>query len=130
MPQQPHIIRLRLPWELTISPTPSATLCGGCWILRRLFNCPTGLRADDRVVLVVDGLDSVTGLTLNGVSLAYWHNEQGVLHCEVREHLRSHNDLEIELQVGSDATAGDLRQRIERDVLSAGRVRLEIHSRR
>ena len=82
---EPHIIRLRGPWEFTLLTGPRAGEQGpftmeGDWRaalasaagplrLTRLFNAPTGIEADTSVLVVLDGFPEQTAVFLDDAPL-------------------------------------------------------------
>lgn len=70
---QPHLIRLRGPWDcLTSAGTVSFSwpqLPEGELTLRRRFGCPTGISPADVVELVFVGLPPLSAVILNDVPL-------------------------------------------------------------
>ncbi len=118
-PHQPHVIRLREPWDL------SAT-ADGSWTLARRFRQPTGLRPEDRVELVVGGVAGVRRITCNGSALQIERRAADELRGEIRHLLRDRNQVDIVLDP-PPASAAEWESSLREDVLAVGLVRLEIH---
>src|SRR5688500_9353090 len=81
-----HSIRLREPWQC--STVDEITR------FRRRFGKRTGLEADDRVELVVEGNANKTRITLNG-SLIH-SGSVAAMHCDITKLLLPRNELVIE----------------------------------
>ncbi len=118
----PHVIRLREPWNVSGD-------ADGRVELRRRFNGPTGLRPEDRVELVVEGLASEPEVLLNGQLLPMTSDAAGTLRCDIQSHLIPHNEVVLRLLVGLEDATDSLLSQLRTDVLAAGLVRLEIHER-
>ena len=112
---QPHVIRLRGPWECSSS-TGKATLAwpqlpegaaGGEITLLRRFGCPTGISPADRVELVFADLPPLSAVTLNDVPLPP---------DEVRFPLSSllpRNELKLTLAAEGASLAAEAEVRLE-----------------
>jgi hypothetical protein len=118
----PHIIRLREPWNVSGDADRRVEL-------RRRFNCPTGLRPEDRVELVVEGLATAPTILLNGQLLPMTSDTANTLRCEIQSHLIAHNEVVLRLLVGLENTTDSLLAQLRTDVLAAGLVRLEIRDK-
>ncbi len=124
MRHPPHVIRLREPWEVSVSGSVSAD---GRLTLTRRFQRPTGLRAGDRVELVVEGLEGVRRIACNGSVLATESNAAGEVRSEIQHLLLDHNQIEIVVRAVPPADP-DLVPALRQRVLAVGLVRLEIHA--
>jgi hypothetical protein len=116
----PHVIRLREPWELSGS-------ADGRLVLARRFQQPTGLQSDDRVELVVAGLEGVLRIVCNGHELRVESDAAGELRGEIRHLLLDRNQVAIILEA-APAAASELESSLRQSVLAAGLVRLEIQA--
>ena len=87
---EPHVIRLREPWDREPRP--------GCGTrLRRYFNTPTGLAPTTVVRIVCDGPTAAATAWLNDVALGdHTANESSWSH-EVTQNLLSRNELTIDV---------------------------------
>ncbi len=120
MLSRPHIIRLREPWEVaTQVDSPESVRV----TLRRSFHRPTGLDAQSRMVLVIEGLEHVRAVTLNSRQLSCRQSSSGNWRCEVPTDLPTQNALHIEVEVCDPGNLDTIRLK----VLAAGKVRLEIY---
>ncbi len=119
MPRQPHIIRLRDPWQWvagTASGAPGARV-------ERWFNRPTRLEPSTRVVLVVAGIPALRRVLLNGKELA-GPGTSGfgtTWRIEISHQLERRNLLELVFDAIASANTTTLRK-----ALATGHVRLEI----
>ena len=112
----PHIIRLRDPWQWA----PEAGT--GNARASRWFNRPTGLEPNTQVVLVVAGIEELSGVRLND---HFWVDqpESGAdWEWELGERLELRNLLQL---VFITPETDDAEQQL-RAFLTAGNVRLEI----
>lgn len=116
-----HVIRLREPWVLE-----SGT--EGQLQLRRHFQSPPSLRAANHVWLAVAGLPHPARVALNGVLLPDVAPAENEFRHDIGSLLQAHNEVVIELpaDTGSPEPLSELAQRLRREVLAAGRARLEI----
>ncbi|MCC9605037.1 hypothetical protein LOC68_24975 [Blastopirellula sp. JC732] len=127
MSNAPHSIRLNGPWQAYLAPGADPTrlhlprdwssipleTCDTGLKLTRFFNAPTGLAADDEVVLVLDAIPISGRVTLNGQMLGV---SPGSERFDITTQLAPRNELEI---AGLLLEAGD----------QVGEVRLEIFAR-
>jgi beta-galactosidase/beta-glucuronidase len=146
---QPHVIRLRGPWECqplerfdasadlpaaarVQAPCDWAELLGHEFLGRvrytRRFNRPTNLDPHERVWLIIDGVDHHGLVTLNGTPLGQVAGCARPARFDVTELLQSHNTLEVEVSLDRE-TFHDSSLRGQRAGQSGGlvgEVRLEI----
>jgi beta-galactosidase/beta-glucuronidase len=124
---EPHIIRLRGPWELqplaryvaagdagfreetgdlppggkVSVPGDWGELLGPDFIGRarytRRFNCPTNLQAGERVWLALDGVDPRAEVALNGQPIGQAHGYQATTRFDITPALQEHNVLAVEV---------------------------------
>ena len=129
---EPHIIRLRGPWEFE----PLARFVGGGGQIReetfglppagrvrapcdwggllgqdfagrvryaRPFNCPTNLAPEERVWLAIDGVDARADVALNGQPIGEAHGYQATACFDITAALEPHNLLTIEVCMPSES---------------------------
>jgi hypothetical protein len=84
----PHIIRLRDPWE-------AERQNGDVTLWRRRFNRPTGLSPGDQVFLVIQSPTDVPSLRLNDVELPISAHRIGAVQAEIVSRLDVRNTIEI-----------------------------------
>lgn len=88
---EPHIIRLREPWDR--EPLP-----GGGLRFRRRFNAPTGLRSTTTVTIVCDSPAAATTVWLNDAVLGDHAAADGTWSHGVTAELLSRNELVIDVE--------------------------------
>ena len=122
-----HVIRLREPWELlSADASGNGPEQGRRVTLRRRFKRPTGLEAESRVWLVVEGLTGLTRITLNDHPLDLHCDATGIPRSEIQWHLGPHNEIVVELAVENEQDVAKRLAHTRRRVLAAGLIRLEI----
>ncbi len=157
----PHVIRLRGPWqyeplartvllpdgstreEAGLLPSSGRHEMPADWgdslgadffgrvLYCRRFGKPTGLAGDDRVILVIDGVDAFGRVSLNGVKLGDMHFSDGSGRFDITESLKSRNDLAILVELPRVPPNTPPLPRPGREGLPGGiigEVRLEIFS--
>ncbi len=119
MVPQPHVIRLRQPWEVV----PAATSVGPtCAALRRWFHRPTGLDHQTRLELVIDRLPQLTAVYLNAQKIIGERFESGHWRGTIPTDLPLRNELQVEITLQSPAELAV----VQSDVLAQGHIYLEI----
>jgi hypothetical protein len=123
-----HAIRLRGPWEFSLSGTPasgriefpcdwpkllsSVMSAGGAAVvpaekaaltLRRHFHLPTGLVTGDRVWLVARFVCAPVAVQLNGTAIQLVEQSDGSHRADITDQLAPRNDLAIVVQPPSPA---------------------------
>jgi hypothetical protein len=116
-----HAIRLREPWVVTC-------LAAERLEFRRRFQCPPALRAADRVWLTITGLPPATQVTVNGRSIDQADDVALGMRHDIRALVQPRNEIVITLSLdnATTVTIDETADRLRREVLAAGLVRLEI----
>ena len=132
-----HVIRLRGPWEYRPSASGSrpAETDGlpppGRVAYHRRFGRPTGLGSADRVELVIDRVDALGSVQLNGESLGEIPAGGQAWRCDVTTRLTRRNELIVEVELPHVSDDRPPVRRPGREGLPGGlldEVRLEIFS--
>ena len=71
------------------------------WIYRRAFTCSPELLAQDKILLVCEGLDTLATVTLNGHELGHTNNMFRRYEWEVKSFLKSSGENEITIAFNS-----------------------------
>ncbi len=125
MTVQPHIIRLRDPWQWVACDVPAADDVAHIRVSRS-FNRPTGLEPGTQVVLVIKGIPALRTVRLNDQTLsrrAERARTDDAWTCEIGNRLDWRNRLQLRIDSPNPANVNNSL----RTSLAAGNVRLEIY---
>ncbi len=114
MTPQPHIIRLRNPWQWGEDAAPGVRIS-------RWFNRPTGLESNTRVVLAIEGGSALCAVVLNGNQLENSQPSGDTRRYDIGNRLEPRNLLELVFDALEPADRDTLGT-----ALATGSVRLEI----
>jgi beta-galactosidase/beta-glucuronidase len=95
-------------------------------LFTRRFGCPTGLLDDDRVELVVEAVDQLAWIELNGQMLGETRWGAGLWRLDITNQLQPANELRVTVELPADPR--DRGERTGKPGGLIGEVRLEIHA--
>ncbi len=128
----PHIIRLRGPWNLEPLARTGLRADGTLVLYSRRFHQPTGMDEIERIDLVIERVDALTGVWLNGRLLGEIPLGFMEFRTEIKERLERYNLLEVQVECPewmNDGTGEPLGQRTGLPGGLVGEVLLEITRR-